>query len=201
MRADVRAIVALQAVCLPHFYLVDPGRAFLRSFYSHLLRDRRGLLFVAEHDRQLAGFVAGFFDPASLYREIAPRRFRAIVAASPYLVGHPIELRRFLVDLRRASRFDYLADGCSETACELITVAVQPRLRRQGYGTALIRALVEAATGSRTAQLRVHISSSDAGMAAFYRHLGFEPLRTFTVFGSRSLDEYVLALQKNRKPR
>ena len=44
MRADVRAIVALQAVCLPHFYLVDPGRAFLRSFYSHLLRDRRGLL-------------------------------------------------------------------------------------------------------------------------------------------------------------
>ena len=74
MRADVRAIVALQAVCLPHFYLVDPGRAFLRSFYSHLLRDRRGLLFVAEHDRQLAGFVAGFFDPASLYREIAPQQ-------------------------------------------------------------------------------------------------------------------------------
>ena len=201
IQADVPAIVDLQTICLPHFYLPDPGREFLRSFYSCLLRDRRGLLFVSDHDGRLAGFVAGFFDPARLYRVIAPQRLRAFVAASGCLVGHPIQLRRFLSDLRRARRFDYPPDEYSETACELVTIAIQPRLRRRGYGRACIQALFDTAACNGAAQVRVHISSNDAPMAAFYRNLGFAPFRAFTSPGGLSLDGYVLAIKRGTKPR
>ena len=91
-RADVPEIVQLQTTCLPHFYLADPGPAFLRSFYSFVLHDPRGLLFVSEHDHKLAGFVAGFSDPAHLYERIASQRLRIFATASACLVRHPIAI-------------------------------------------------------------------------------------------------------------
>ena len=82
-RADVPEIVQLQTICLPHFYLADPGPAFLRSFYSFVLHDPRGLLFVSEHDHKLAGFVAGFFDPRISTRESLPRDFVSLPLLQP----------------------------------------------------------------------------------------------------------------------
>ncbi len=79
-------------------------------------------------------------------------------------------------------------------------MAVQPRLRRQGHGKALIRALAEAARCNKMNQLRVDIGSNDDGMASFYRKLGFTPLRTFKASDGRWTDEYVLAIQGNGKP-
>jgi ribosomal protein S18 acetylase RimI-like enzyme len=79
-------------------------------------------------------------------------------------------------------------------------MAVQPRLRRQGHGKALILALAEAAKCNKMNQLRVHIGSNDDGMASFYRKLGFTPLRTFKASDARLTDEYVLAIQGNGKP-
>ncbi len=193
------AIVQLQTVCLPHFHLADPGSAFLRSFYCFVLRDPRGLLLLSEDDHKLAGFVAGFLNPAHLYERIASQKFRILTAASTCLVIHPSQLPKLLGDLHKARRLTYEPGSCSETACELVTIAVQPRLRGQGHGKALIRALAEAATRNAIDQLRVHISSSDNGMALFYRRLGFQPVRNFAASDKRWLDEYVLAIQGNGK--
>jgi ribosomal protein S18 acetylase RimI-like enzyme len=198
-RADVSAIVQLHTICLPHFDLVDPGPAFLRSFYSFVLHDPRGLLLVSEHDHKLAGFVAGFSDPAHLYDAIAFQKLRIFAAASACLVRHPIQLPKLLGDLHRARRLKYESAGCSETACELVTIAVQPRLRRQGHGKALILALAEAANRNRMTQVCVHIRPNDDGMGAFYRRLGFTPLRTFKMFDTTWTDEYILAIQGNGK--
>ena len=200
-QADLPAIVELQTICLPHFYLGNPSPEFLRTFYSCLLRDRRGLLLVSDHEGQLAGFAAGFFDPARLCQVVAPPRLRAVVAASGCLVRHPVQLRRFLNDLRGARRFYYPPDEPSETACELVTIAIQPRLRRRGYAAALIQTLVDTATDSGAAQVRVHIGSHDTGMAAFYRKLGFASFRMFTAPNGLSLDGYVLAIPRGVKPR
>ena len=197
--ADVPAIVQLQTMCLSHFHLVDPGPAYLRNFYSFLLDDPAGLLFVSEQDHQLAGFVAGFSDPSHLHQRVASRRFRIFAAASACLVKHPIQLSKFLDDLHRARRLKSEPGSSSETACELLTIAVNPRLRRQGHGKALVLALAEAAKCNKMDQLRVHIGSEDDGMASFYRRLGFRPSRTFLASDARRLDEYVLAIEGNGK--
>ena len=94
--------------------------------------------------------------PSHLYDKIASQKLRIFATASACLVRHPIQLPKFLGDLHRARRLKYEPAGCSETACELVTIAVQPRLRRQGHGKALILALAEAAKCNRMAQLRVH---------------------------------------------
>ncbi|MEN6458529.1 MAG: GNAT family N-acetyltransferase [Thermoguttaceae bacterium] len=197
VRADIAAIVKLHAVSLPQFDLADPGPAFLRRFYSFVLRDPEGFLFVSEQSHAVAGFVAGLAHPVQLYQRVASGRFHIFACASACLISHPVQLPKFLADLRRARGFKgQSSDGC-ETACELITVAVQPRMRMQGHGKALVLALAEAAKCHKMAQVCVHVGSDDGGMAMFYRSLGFKPLRTFKTFDARWLDEYVLTFEDN----
>jgi ribosomal protein S18 acetylase RimI-like enzyme len=195
----VPAIIQLQRISLPYFDLTDPSPAFLWSFYSFVLRDPNGVLFVSEHDHKLAGFVAGFSAPAHLFQRIASERLRIFGRASICLATHPIQLPRFLGDLRRARRFRCEPDWCRNTICELVAIAVQPRLRVQGHGRALILALAKAARCNKMSQVRVHVSSDDSGMAAFYRRLGFTPLRAFKASNDLWADQYVLALQGNGK--
>ncbi len=195
-RADLPAIVRLHCISLPHFFLTDPGPAFLRCFYSLVLRDPRGVLLVSEQDRSLAGFVAGFVDPASLYPVLPIGRFRFLATVATCLVRHPIQFPTLLTDLHRAGRLDQQPGGAMGAVCELVAIVVQPQFRRQGHGKALARALVEAAKSNPTAQVRVSIAANDAGMGFFYRKLGFEPFRTFRASDSRCMDEYVLAFRK-----
>ena len=196
---DVPAIVQLQTICQPHFHLTDPGAAFLRSFYSFVLHDHRGTLFVSEQDHKLAGFVAGFSDPSQLYERVASQKLRIFATAFGCLARHPIQLPKFLGDVYRASHLKYAPGCCSETACELVAVAVQPRLRLEGHGKALILALAEVAKRSKMDQLRVHIDSNDAGMASFYRKLGFHPFRAVRASDTQWLHEYVLTIYVNGK--
>jgi ribosomal protein S18 acetylase RimI-like enzyme len=194
---DISAIVQLHVISLPQFPLRDPCPAFLRNFYSFLLHDRQGFLLVSQYDRQLAGFVAGFSDPVHLYERFGSNRLRNFASVSACLVRHPIQLPKFVIDLRRALRFKYELGDCSEPACELLTVAIQPRLRRQGHGKALIQALAAAAHRNKIVQVRVCLGSSDGGMAAFYRRLGFTPLRRIQAFDTMWSHEYVLAFKGN----
>jgi ribosomal protein S18 acetylase RimI-like enzyme len=198
-RADVPEIVQLQTICLPHFHLVGPGLAFLKSFYSYLVRDPRGLLFVSEHDCRVAGFVAGFCDPSHLHQTIVSQKARVLAATAACMMRHPTQLPKFLADLRTSHQFKYEAACCNGSACELFTIAVQPRLRRQGHGRAMMQAFVEAAKRDKMNQLRVHFASDDNGAALFYRRLGFQPHRIFWAPDKRWLDEYILAISENGK--
>ena len=198
-RADVPAIVQLQTISLPHFPLPDPGPAFLRAFYAFVLRDHRGLLFVSESNQALAGFVAGFSDPAGLYQNVSSERLRLFAATSACLARHPIQLPRFFQDLRRSSRLTCELATSGKAACELITIAVQPRLRRRGHGRALTRAFLEAARRNKAAQVCVHIGSNDRGMALFYQRLGFIPFRTFRASDTQWMDEYVLTIPQTER--
>ena len=199
-RCDVPAIIQLQRISLPYFDLTDPSPAFLWSFYSFVLRDPNGLLFIPRNTTtRWRGSWQGFSAPAHLFQRVASERLRIFGRASVCLATHPIQLPQFIGDLRRARRFRCEPDWCRDTICELVTIAIQPRLRVQGHGRALILALAEAAKCKNLSQVRVHVSSNDSGMAAFYRRLGFTPLRTFKTSNDLWTDQYVLALQENGK--
>jgi ribosomal protein S18 acetylase RimI-like enzyme len=198
-RDDVPAIVQLQTISLPHFRLPDPGPAFLRTFYTFVLRDHRGLLFVSEHNSTLAGFVVGFSNSGCLYTNFASDRPRILAATWGCLVRHPIQLPRFLKDLGKASQLTRDLDARSETDCELVTIAIQPRLRRQGHGKALALALLEAARRNKMTRAHVLIGRNDDGMAMFYRRLGFTPFRALRASETQWMVEYVLTIQENAR--
>ncbi len=193
-RGDLSQIVRLQTICLPHFPISEPGPAFLRTFYSCLVRDPRGVLLVSEHDHKLAAFIAGYVGRSWLDERLATRKFHVCAAALACALRHPIQLPRLLIDLRRACRLKYEAGCRGASTCELVTIAVQPRLRRQGHGKALIAALVETARRNGIGQVRVYFSADDDGTSLFYRRFGFEPYRTFRASDARWRGECVLAI-------
>jgi ribosomal protein S18 acetylase RimI-like enzyme len=186
----------MHCISLPHFFLTDPGPAFLRCFYSFLLRDHRGLLFVSEQENSLGGFLAGFTDPARLYPKLPIGGFRLLAAAAVSLARHPLQFPGLLGDICRVRQLRHQPDADRGAVCELITIAVQPQFRRQGHGKALARALVEAAESQPSMQVRVKVDSVDKGMGFFYRKLGFELFRTFEASDSRLVDEYALTFRK-----
>jgi ribosomal protein S18 acetylase RimI-like enzyme len=194
-RADLPAIVELHLISLPGFFLTSPGPAFLRCFYSLMLRDHRGLLFVSEQEGALAGFVAGFADPAYLYPKLPAGRFRLLAAAAGCLLRHPMQFPGLVRDVHRLGRLARRPDRDSGPVCEFITIAVQPQFRRQGHGKTLARALAEAARSHPMMQVRVKVESGDKGMCLFYRKLGFEPCCAERASGSQCMDEYVLTPQ------
>ena len=194
-RADLPAIVRLQMISQPHFFWTEPGPAFLRAFYAIVLRNCRGLLLVSEQDGSLGGFVVGVSDSPRLHEKLAVRRPLFFAAAAAYLLRHPVQLPGFFKDIRRATRLGLQPDDAGEGVCELVTIAVQPRFRRQGHGKTLVLALVEAARSNQVSQIRVNVDKNDEGMMFFYRKFGFEPRQAFKASDGRWVYELSLAIQ------
>jgi ribosomal protein S18 acetylase RimI-like enzyme len=55
----------------------------------------------------------------------------------------------------------------------LYTVAVDPRLRRRGVGTALVRHAEDALTALGCSKINLQVRASNAGVIDFYRTLGY----------------------------
>ena len=197
--ADVPAIVQLQTICQPHFHLADPGPAFLRSFYSFVLHDHRGIAVRLGTQSQAGGFRGRLCRPlASLRENRIPKAsylcdcFRSAWRAPDPTAqvprrppqGSPSRVRARLLQRNRVRVGRHRCPASTEG---------------EGHGKALILALVEAAKCNKMDQLRVHIGSNDTGMALFYGRLGFQPVRTFWSSDTRWLDEYVLTIQRNGK--
>ncbi len=197
---DVPCIVQLQMISLPHFPLPEPSRAFLQTFYGFVVRQRQGRLLVSEHNRSLAGFVLGASDPTSLCQQVASDRSHLLTAASVCLVRRPVQLPRLLRELRGLRRLPDNRTVSVAAGYELVTIAVQPRLRRQGHGKALIQALAAAARHEQMTRLCIHLAANDKTMASFYEHLGFTAFRSFKAVDGRWMDEYVMALPGSLEP-
>jgi GNAT superfamily N-acetyltransferase len=65
--------------------------------------------------------------------------------------------------------------GCEIThgSCELVHLAVDPEMRRQGVGTALVSAGVEWARHANSVQVWANVLSRFTAVAGLFKHLGF----------------------------
>jgi GNAT superfamily N-acetyltransferase len=196
-RTDLPAIVELHTIALPDFFLANPGIAFLRAFYSLVLRDRHGLLIVSEHNNCFGGFVAALTNWETFRQRLAMGRLRLLPTVAASLARHPMQTPGLMTDLCRAARYTRNCCFSSDAACDLVAIAVEPRCRMQGHGTALLRALVAAARRQAMPQVRVRFNSKDVGMHSFYRKRGFVPLCVPASSDGRRLIEYALSLQNN----
>ena len=193
--SDVPAIVRLHTISMPHFFWTAPTPAFLATFYRFVVHDKVGWLLISEQEGYLAGFVAGFPDPARLFQRIAAAKFRFFVAGAACLAKCPTQFRGVWSDIRRAVRLSREPILGSQVACELTTIAVQPQFRRQGHGRALVCALIEAAKTDRISEIHARIDPKDKGMSHFYRRLGFEAFCTLEPSDTRWAAEHVLKIR------
>nr|NLD40637.1 ribosomal protein S18-alanine N-acetyltransferase [Actinomycetales bacterium] len=64
---------------------------------------------------------------------------------------------------------------CGPTA-EILTIGVDPRFRRQGHGSRLLRDLLRIAVERRAREVFLEVRADDPGAQALYVKHGFEPL-------------------------
>jgi ribosomal protein S18 acetylase RimI-like enzyme len=194
-RGDLREIVELHRIALPDFFLVTPGTAFLRAFYSFLISDRNGLLLVSEQGGSFGGFAAALTGWERLLQRLPPNGLRLLPTVAACLFRRPTQLPGLVKDLYRAAHSTQDRCHSNESACDLVAIAVEPRFRRQGHGTELLQSILAVARAGAMSQLRVRFDSADVGMQSFYRHLGFAARCMPGLSDGRRMIEYALSLK------
>jgi ribosomal protein S18 acetylase RimI-like enzyme len=192
-RVGIDAVVAVHLEAFPGFFMTQLGPRFLREYYRCVVEYPRGILLTEDSGGDCLGFVAGFVDPASFYRELRHYRVRLGLAACVGLVMRPRRLATLLANYRRAG-------GAAQQppdvrAAELSSLAVAPNAAGKGVGSRLVHAFIEAvvALGADRVRLTTGAHDNDA-VNTFYQRLGFTCVRAFEARRGRVLNEYVLEI-------
>lgn len=190
---DVDAIVGIHLLSFPGFFLTFLGADFLCLLYSGLLKDREGILLVADQAGSLGGIVAGVTRQSGFYgRLLKGQKWRFAAAAVGALVRRPSIAGRLLRALKRPKE----ASEASEEAC-LMSIAVAPQAAGRGLGAALVWAFCEELRVRSVSRFCLTTDRDENGeVNAFYARLGFELARTFTTPEGRRMNEYVMTLER-----
>jgi ribosomal protein S18 acetylase RimI-like enzyme len=194
--ARVDDVVPVHREAFPGFFMTQLGPRFLREYYRCVEAYPGGVLLTTSGEQGCIGFVAGFVDPASFYRELRRRRLRLGLAACAGIVTRPQRLVTLLANHRRARGAAHQPRD-SRTA-ELSSLAVLPGAQGLGVGSGLVRAFVEAARvlGAERVLLTTDSDANEA-VNSFYRRAGFSCVRSFEARPGRRLNEYALDIRKD----
>ncbi len=195
--ADLERIVAVHASAFPGFFLTALGPAFLRAYYRAVLDFDAGCMLVAELEGRVDGFVAGFADPRRFYAVFRrkPLEFAPAVLAGllcrPWLLGRIVARVGSVLHRGRDER----QDPATGAACELSSLAVDPRARRRGIGQKLVAAFVAEARGRGLDVVRLTTDArGNDPVNAFYASLGFQLASCGAGGHARPMNEYELPL-------
>lgn len=184
--ADVEAVTDIHLAAFPGFFLSFLGPRFLRQLYDAVVADDEGIAFVAAEGDRIVGFVAGS-GSSGFYRRAARRRWLSFAWASlGALIRRPAIARRLLRAL-------YAPPKTSSSGALLMSLAVDPAVRRSGAGKLLTRAFVDAARqrGAHAVVLTTDKGGNDA-VNAFYRAQGFTVASEYVTPEGRAMNEYIL---------
>lgn len=193
---DLPGVVATHLAAFPGFYLTELGRRFLAKYYALVLDRPKGILWVAEEDGRISGFVSGFLEPPQFYSELRRRKFRFLVATLPALVRKPRRTIRLVLNFQRTRMMS--REDRPGTA-ELSSIGVHPRTRGNRVGRELVLAFNRTAEkmGAAAVVLTTDTFQNDR-VKEFYQKLGFRLLKTFEAQPGRWLNEYILDLGEAR---
>lgn len=194
--ADLDEVVAVHVEAFPGFFLTQLGPAFLQGYYRAVLGFDAGCLLVAEMHGRVAGFVAGFADPCRFYSVFRrqPLTFAPAILAGllrrPWLIARIFARIGAVLHRGRRTRDERGAGN----ACELSSLAVDPRARHRGIGRKLVVAFVTEARERGLDVVRLTTDAQDNDRVnAFYAGLGFR-LASRNGAATRPMNQYELAL-------
>lgn len=167
-------MAALHASEIPHGFLVSLGPGFLRRLYERVARSETAFLIVDEDPEGVAGFVAAAERTGTLYREfLVHDGIAAGLAAAPHVLRAP---RRTWETLRYGS-----GSGNDLPPAEILAVAVSPRRRGLGVGSALVGAATVELHRRGVPAARVVTDAGNEAALALYARCGFRPHSTTEV--------------------
>ena len=164
---DAVAVARLHRDEIPEGFLSSLPPSFLRRLYRRITSSPGSFLLVAEHDGDIAGFIAGSVAVRSLYARFVLRDALLEFMGAPWqiLKGLP----RSLETLRHGARDAAGGSG----AGELLAVAVDPRWRRHRIGSQLLDRFLEELRIRGVDTAEVVVGEDNAAAVIFYERAGF----------------------------
>ena len=178
---DADPISRLHAQSIKTGFLASLGENFLRCLYSGLIEDPTAVVLVARAPGgDVVGFVAGSADTKRSFRRILQKRFLAMgISALPALLAAPGRTREAFETLRYGSMQEE-----ELPPAELMSIAVDGRVRSQGLGRRLVKAFLDELTQPA---VRVVVGFENDRARSLYRAHGFVPVKEMEVHkGARS---------------
>ncbi|MHB1097266.1 MAG: GNAT family N-acetyltransferase [Gemmatimonadaceae bacterium] len=179
----------------PNFFMTQLGPSFLREYYSCVVDYSSGILLTESDVAGCVGFVAGFIDPPSFYRNLRRRRVRLTLAAVLQVVSQPRRLSVLFANYRRAG--DAAHRHSEPDTAELSSLAVRPDAKGRGVGSLLVQRFIVLARqyGARRVVLTTDAADND-GVNRFYQRLGFDCVGTLETGRGRKLNKYSYIIGK-----
>lgn len=164
---DASALARIHRQALPEGFLSSLGDRFLRRLYAAIAADREAVAFVAEDGKGIAGFATGVPSVRGFYRRFYIRHgFAAMLAAVPHL------LRRGVVHrLRETRRYPDTSRDLPDS--ELLSIAVDGRLRSRGVGRDLAARILKGLADKGASEIKVVVGAENEGANRFYARMGF----------------------------
>lgn len=189
--SDVDAIVAVHRSAFSGFYLDRMGKRFLRVYYECALSNSSVICLVATNRAdQICGFVVGFTNPGSFYREFRLARRRLVVPATLAIFRNPSVIVESVLNVLRVSRQAQVDRAGSFT--ELVSIGVSGD--GKGLGSSLLRSFISQALRREVKEIRLTTNKHDNDRVNdFYVKHGFEASGE-EIRGSRILNEYSLRI-------
>jgi ribosomal protein S18 acetylase RimI-like enzyme len=186
---DIAEVARLHVEAIHEGFLSSLGPKFLRRLYARLAQSSHGFLLVADgtslgQPEDVVGFVGGSTSLRAFYREFMWRD--GLMAALSSFFTLTRSLPRVLETLRYGS--GPANGGTPEKEAELLAIGVGDAARRQGTGTSLTQAFLQASGQAGATSARVVVGADNAAAVALYKRCGFSVARQFELHpGTRSL--------------
>jgi ribosomal protein S18 acetylase RimI-like enzyme len=188
---DIEKIVDIHLNAFQGFFLSFLGAPFLTVLYRSILADPSGIVFVAEEEGKLAGFVAGTTQLPGLYKRLLKKHWWQFGWASiGPLIRQPSSLRRLLRGLS-APAVELPVRNCGT----LMSIAVDPDCQGKGVGKKLVEVFLAEAKTRRLEAVELTTDAKDNDPTnKFYRSLGFQLHHDYTTPEGRTMNDYIIYL-------
>ncbi len=202
----VPEVAALHEVCFEGYYLTRLGPRFLRAMYSWYVENPDAIAQVAlDGSGRVAGFMAGTTRAETYHGSLFRERGGALLAALGWrAVSSPVETLRLVwqrKDLARQAVSSVTrggsqtstpptgaADDGPETA-SLVSIAVEPSLRRSGIGRRLSELFLQKAKQRGCELVALSVREDNLAARRFYESLDWKGAgrSSFAYHGSHSI--------------
>ncbi len=183
----IKAIAELHKRAFPFFFLTQLGLPFLRTLYSGYMEDKDSGIIVAEEDGKLLGFIAYSNDYSRFFKGLIKNHLiRFALCSVVVAVRHPSFIKRLLGAFKKS---DLVVK--SERYVELASICVDPSIKNNGVGSALIDYLKRIVDFDAYQYINLETDAdNNDGVLRFYQKNGFELAREFVTAEGRKMNEY-----------
>jgi ribosomal protein S18 acetylase RimI-like enzyme len=181
IKPDASIVADIHCEALAGDFLPTLGRSFLTNFYECVITLNTGFGIIYEQNNTVIGAAVATENTQTFYRRLLLRKFWNLgpivlwsLLKKPSLVFHALET------VIHSSR-SYDAEG----KAELILLVLRKTYQRQGIGTKIMKAVNEEFMRRGVESYLVRIYRDNTNSNLFYRKLGFQMVRSFTMYGRK----------------